>query len=98
MAQRQRFGFQTQGLGVQIPLGSRLIFCFFVQSINQLGEQKKKDDLLAGRKFDKKECPKSGSNQRPLDLQSNALPTELFGPLWIGAGPVAQIDKQAGVV
>lgn len=27
MAQRQRFGFQTQGLGVQIPLGSSDFFC-----------------------------------------------------------------------
>ena len=26
MAQRQRFGFQSQRLGVQIPLGSNLIF------------------------------------------------------------------------
>jgi hypothetical protein len=25
-----------------------------------------------------KECRNSGSNQGPLDLQSNALPTELF--------------------
>ena len=25
-------------------------------------------------------CPDPGSNQGPLDLQSNALPTELSGP------------------
>ena len=29
MAQRQRFGFQTQRLRVQVPLGSRLVFADF---------------------------------------------------------------------
>ena len=28
-------------------------------------------------------CRNPGSNQGPLDLQSNALPTELFRQLWM---------------
>ena len=47
----------------------------------------KKSDLvcLDGKK-EKKECRNPGLNQGPLDLQSNALPTELFRLMFRTAG------------
>ena len=52
---------------------------------NKWGKKKKKEENM-GEKRQKEEkrskmgkkCRNPGSNQGPLDLQSNALPTELF--------------------
>ena len=64
---------------IEVVTGSMIDF------VMQAGLMKKKKDLLPKSsyiiigegKFYLKKCRDPGSNQGPLDLQSNALPTEL---------------------
>lgn len=63
MAQRQRFGFQTQRLGVQIPLGSRCNFLCIDTVAEWLRRQPAK---LMG-------FARVGSNPIGVDFFSNSL-------------------------
>ena len=46
--------------------------------INHVTSYQKKKKKKKEKRKKKKNCRNPGSNQGPLDLQSNALPTELF--------------------
>ena len=49
----------------------RMYVCTYVHVCTQTGSTKREN-------LPKKKCRNPGLNQGPLDLQSNALPTELF--------------------
>ena len=65
-------------------------------NLGEVKETKNNNNLTTTTIQKSKGCPKSGSNQRPLDLQSNALPTELFGRLRQGTKR-CQGEQEEGV-